>query len=127
MKIRKPRTTQLEMQIVAHMYNTGKSITAIKEKTGRDQETIRRMLIDSGVTIRDKNEQRRLDYKLAKELPRNLTLTPMEVLACCGYGSGLDIKRLAWRMGYKDRQSARDLLRSASRKIKAREALEEQQ
>lgn len=124
MKIRKPRTTQLEMQMVAHMYNTGKSITAIREMTGRDQETIRRMLTDSGVTIRDKNEQRRLDYKLSKELPENLKLTAMEVLACCGYGSGLEMKQLAWRMGYKDRQSARDLLRSASRKIKAREAMD---
>lgn len=124
MKIRKPRTTQLEMQMVAHMYNTGKSITAIKEKTGRDKETIRRMLIDSGVTVRDKNEQRRLDYKLAKELPRTLTLTPMEVLACCGYGSGLEVRELSWMMGYKSPQSARDLLRSASRKIKAREAMD---
>jgi len=124
MKIRKPRTTQLEMQMVAHMYNTGKSITAIREMTGRDQETIRRMLTDSGVTIRDKNEQRRLDYKLSKELPENLKLTAMEVLACCGYGSGLEMKQLAWRMGYKDRQSARDLLRSASRKIRAREAMD---
>jgi len=124
MKSRKTRTTQLEMQMVAHMYNTGKSITAIREMTGRDQETIRRMLTDSGVTIRDKNEQRRLDYKLSKELPENLKLTAMEVLACCGYGSGLEMKQLAWRMGYKDRQSARDLLRSASRKIKAREAMD---
>lgn len=124
----KRRTTPLEMQMVSQMYNTGKSITAIREQTGRDFQTIRRMLVDSGIEVRNKNAQRRLDKHNAKKRPASHPmnqLTAMEILACCGYGSGLEPKEIAYRLGYKDRQSARDLLKSAFRKIKARTTKEE--
>ena len=120
----KLKLSPMEIEAITGLYWNGKGIKTIGRMMGHDVTIIRRTLMEEGVQLRTISEQMKFEKSRKDAVPRNLTLTPMEVLACCGYGSGLEMKQLAWRMGYKDRQSARDLLRSASRKIKAREAMD---
>lgn len=98
------------------LYHKGKSLEAIGSAIGRDKRTVRNILTEAGITIRPK-----FNHK------PNHTLTAFEVLAIYGYRAELEPKEIAYRLGYKDRQSGRDLLRSAFEKIRARTPKEEQQ
>lgn len=110
-----------EIKEVVDYYWKGLSIIAIKRRTGRDVQTIKRILAHEGVTLRSQKEQSALSNRGEHVQLYTFKLTAMEVLACCAYGSGLEPKEIAYRMGYKSQQSARDHLRSAARKIRARE------
>jgi hypothetical protein len=111
-----------EIEQVIGFYDHGRGVKWISTELGRDPVVIRRILRENGVHIRSIQEQMKHHYKLKREdAPRTTALTAMEVLACCGLGCGLEPKEIAYRLGYKSSQSARDHLQSAARKIRARE------
>ena len=118
---------QEEVNRAVELYNKGKSLSAISAELGRERSTVKRMLIGSGVTIRTMQEQVKLQrspYTPSGQL-RSHSLTAMEVFAIYGVRAGLDTKEIAYRLGYQAQQSARDVLKSAFRKIRARTTPEE--
>ena len=103
---------------VVHLYDKGKSLDYIAEVIQRDKSIVKRLLLSRGVEIRKRGG---ITTNFKSTVIHSWKLSPMEVLALCGYGSGLSANEIAFRMGYTSHQSVRLLLKSAFKKIQARE------